>query len=227
MTITADAAARLDDPALFRNAAYVNGRWVSRGSSGTFTVSDPSTGSVIAELPLLSGAEVAAAISAADRALPAWRALPGKERSRVLHRWFDLVTEHGGDLARIIVAEEGKPLAEARAEVAYAASFIEWFAEEAKRVRGEIFGSPRASGRIVVLNEPTSPAATRCTAAAPNPVPGRPRPGLRPVQGDDIGDPPEGIPGLGGRCQRCISPMMIIVFVEAMVPDFLISFRNL
>jgi succinate-semialdehyde dehydrogenase / glutarate-semialdehyde dehydrogenase len=154
LTTTTHARDVLDDATLLRTAAFVDGAWVSVGESGSFPVDDPATGHVLAELPSLSREQVAGAIEAADRALPAWRALSGKDRSRVLRRWFDLVTEHSEDLARIIVLEEGKPLAEARGEVAYAASFIEWFAEEAKRVRGEIFDAPQASGRVVVLKEP-------------------------------------------------------------------------
>ena len=95
-------------------------------------------------MPLLDRARTTAAIDAAHRALPAWRARPAKERSRVLRRWFDLVTEHAEDLARLIVLEEGKPFAEAVGEVAYAASFLEWFAEEAKRIRGDVLAAPEA-----------------------------------------------------------------------------------
>jgi succinate-semialdehyde dehydrogenase/glutarate-semialdehyde dehydrogenase len=143
----------LDEPSLLRTGAFIDGAWVERGESGRFTVSDPATGTALAELPMLSCAQVADAIEAADRALPAWRARSGKERSQVLRRWFDLTVQHSEDLARLIVLEEGKPLAEARGEVAYAASFIEWFAEEAKRVRGEIFDAPQPSARVVVLKE--------------------------------------------------------------------------
>ncbi|MFI5718955.1 NAD-dependent succinate-semialdehyde dehydrogenase [Nocardia sp. NPDC051750] len=161
MTATTEesAGAYLGDPSLLRTAAYVDGRWVSDGDAGTFTVTNPSTGGVLAELPSLSREQTKAAIEAAERALAGWRRLAGKERSRILRRWFDLVTEHTDDLAAIITLEEGKPLSEARAEVAYAASFIEWFAEEAKRVRGDIFHAPTASRRIVVLKEPVGVCA--------------------------------------------------------------------
>ncbi|MFI6810164.1 NAD-dependent succinate-semialdehyde dehydrogenase [Streptomyces luteogriseus] len=144
----------LEDRSLLRTAAYVDGTWVTAGESGVISVDNPATGQEICELPALSRAQVTLAIEAAHRAHPAWRALSGKERAQVLRRWFELITEHGEDLARLIVVEEGKPLAEARGEVAYAASFVEWFAEEAKRIRGEIFDAPRASGRVVVLKEP-------------------------------------------------------------------------
>ncbi|MFJ3771919.1 NAD-dependent succinate-semialdehyde dehydrogenase [Streptomyces sp. NPDC090075] len=141
----------LDDPALLKNAAYVDGTWLT--APDTFAVHDPATGEVLARVPLLDRARTAAAIDAAHRALPAWRALAAKERSRILRRWYDLVTAHADDLARLIVLEEGKPFAEALGEVAYAASFLEWFAEEAKRVRGDVMAAPEASRRIVVLKE--------------------------------------------------------------------------
>ncbi|MFG3296255.1 NAD-dependent succinate-semialdehyde dehydrogenase [Streptomyces sp. NPDC048179] len=147
----------LDDPTLLKNAAYVDGAWLT--SPDTFAVLDPATGEVLARLPLLDRARTAAAIDAAHRALPAWRALAAKERSRILRRWYDLVTAHADDLARLIVLEEGKPFAEALGEVAYAASFLEWFAEEAKRVRGDVMAAPEASRRIVVLKEPVGVCA--------------------------------------------------------------------
>ncbi|MPY61714.1 NAD-dependent succinate-semialdehyde dehydrogenase [Streptomyces spongiae] len=149
----------LNDTALLRTAAYVDGVWAGTGDSGAFTVRDPSTGEELAKLPKLSRAQTASAIGAAHRALPGWRARSGKERAGILRRWFDLVTEHSEDLARLIVLEEGKPFAEAVAEVAYAASFLEWFAEEAKRVRGDVMASPERSRRIVVLQEPVGVCA--------------------------------------------------------------------
>ncbi|PWU55494.1 succinate-semialdehyde dehydrogenase (NADP(+)) [Micromonospora globispora] len=153
-TSTTGFSARLADPTLLRKGAYVDGSWLVDGEDGTFSVTNPSTGEVIAELPALSREQVRQSIAAADRALPAWRGLSAKERSLIIRRWFDLVVENAEDLATIITMEEGKPLSEARGEVAYAASFIEWFAEEAKRVRGDVFHSPEASRRIVVLKEP-------------------------------------------------------------------------
>ncbi|MGW0949894.1 NAD-dependent succinate-semialdehyde dehydrogenase [Streptomyces sp. NPDC002623] len=149
----------LDDPALLRTAAYVDGQWIDQGDSGRFTVSNPANGEALAELPALSRLQVAEAIDAAGRALPGWRALSGKQRALLLRRWFDLVTEHTEDLARLITLEEGKPLAEARGEMVYAASFIEWFAEEAKRVRGDIFPAPDPSRRVLVLKEPVGVCA--------------------------------------------------------------------
>ncbi|KFF98897.1 succinate-semialdehyde dehydrogenase [Streptomyces scabiei] len=158
MTTTTDIRV-LKDPALLRSAAYVDGRWIDRGDSGRFSVGNPATGETLAELPSLSRPQVAEAIDAAGRALPGWRALSGKQRAQLLRRWFDLVTEHTEDLARLITLEEGKPLAEARGEMVYAASFIEWFAEEAKRVRGDIFPAPDPSRRVLVLKEPVGVCA--------------------------------------------------------------------
>jgi succinate-semialdehyde dehydrogenase/glutarate-semialdehyde dehydrogenase len=154
VTAIVSVIARLADSTLFRAGAYINGQWVTEGTAGAFTVRNPSTNEVIAELPSLGRKEVAETVEAANRALPAWRALSGKDRSQILRRWFDLVTENIDDLATIITLEEGKPLSEARGEIAYAASFIEWFAEEAKRVRGDVFLAPNSSRRIVVLKEP-------------------------------------------------------------------------
>lgn len=144
----------LADALLSRSAAYIDGEWVEQGDSGSFVVENPSTGEHLAELPSLSRTQVAGAIDAADRALPGWRARSAKERAQILRRWFDLVTQHAEDLAWLIVVEEGKPVSEARGEVAYAASFIEWFAEEAKRVRGDIFPAPDPADRVLVLKEP-------------------------------------------------------------------------
>ncbi|MFG2957821.1 NAD-dependent succinate-semialdehyde dehydrogenase [Streptomyces sp. NPDC048291] len=135
----------------------MDGRWLT--APDTFAVHNPATGEVLARLPLLDRARTTEAIDAAHRALPAWRALAAKERSRILRRWYDLVAAHAEDLARLIVLEEGKPYAEALGEVAYAASFLEWFAEEAKRVRGDVLAAPEASRRIVVLKEPVGVCA--------------------------------------------------------------------
>ena len=159
MNVSTVSASGLRDEALLRGSAYVDGAWVAEGDSGRFSVENPSTGEMVADLPSLSRAQAAEAVAAAHRAWPGWRALSAKDRAGVLRRWFDLVVEHTDDLARIITLEEGKPLAEARGEVAYAASFLEWFAEEAKRVRGDVFPSPGASGRIVVLKEPVGVCA--------------------------------------------------------------------
>ncbi|XVQ06949.1 NAD-dependent succinate-semialdehyde dehydrogenase [Spirillospora sp. CA-255316] len=151
---------RLTDASLSQSAAaYIDGTWVEDGESGTLTVHDPSTGEVLAKLPKLSRRQTTAAIEAAHRAFPPWRALSGKERAAILRRWFDLVNEHADDLATLIVLEEGKPFTEARGEVDYAASFLEWFAEEAKRVRGDVMAAPERTRRIVVLKEPVGVVA--------------------------------------------------------------------
>jgi succinate-semialdehyde dehydrogenase/glutarate-semialdehyde dehydrogenase len=146
-------------PGLLRTAAYVDGQWIQHGHAGLLQVLNPSTGRIVAEVPALSREQTTEAVTAAHRAFPGWRSRSGKDRARVLRRWFDLVVEHTEALAELIVLEEGKPLPEARGEVAYAASFIEWFAEEAKRVRGDIFPAPEASRRVVVLREPVGVCA--------------------------------------------------------------------
>jgi succinate-semialdehyde dehydrogenase / glutarate-semialdehyde dehydrogenase len=149
----------LSDASLLKTTAYIDGEWVEAKEGGSFTVEDPSTGDVLATVPKLGRAQTAQAIESAHRALPGWRALTGKERAGVLRRWFDLVTRHANDLARLIVLEEGKPFAEALGEVRYAASFLEWFAEEAKRVRGDVMAAPERSRRIVVTKEPVGVVA--------------------------------------------------------------------
>src|SRR3982751_3965961 len=137
-----EAHAGLSRP--IRTTPYVDGHWVEVGASGTFDVDDPATGEVVATVPAMSRRQVRDAIEAAHRALPAWRNRSGKDRCTVLRAWAELVAANTEHLARLIVLEEGKPLAEARGEVAYAGSFIEWFAEEAKRVSGEVFMAPQA-----------------------------------------------------------------------------------
>lgn len=149
----------LRDPSLKRSAAYINGQWVSEGDDGSYPLNNPSTGAQLAVLPKISRAQVAQTIDAAQAALPAWRAKSGKQRSLILRRWFDLMVEHSDDLARLIVSEEGKPFAEAKGEIAYAASFVEWFAEEAKRIRGDIMAAPEPTRRIVVTKEPVGVCA--------------------------------------------------------------------
>ena len=138
---------------LLRDKAYVDGRWVDADSGATFPVVDPATGVVIAELPRMGAAETRRAIEAAQRALPAWKHRLAKDRARILRRLADLMIEHSDDLATLLVREQGKPLFEARAEIAYAASFYEWFAEEAKRLDGAVIPQPLPDRRIVVLRE--------------------------------------------------------------------------
>ncbi len=132
----------LNDPLLLTDACLVDGTWLKAASGATIVVTNPADGSVVGTVPDLSPSEVARAIAAADTALPAWRALDAKDRSAVLRRWFDLLVAHADDLAAIMTAEQGKPLAEAKGEIAYAASFVEWFAEEAKRIYGDTIPAP-------------------------------------------------------------------------------------
>jgi succinate-semialdehyde dehydrogenase/glutarate-semialdehyde dehydrogenase len=144
----------LQDPTLLRQRAWLNGLWAAADSGETFPVENPATGAVIAHVPLMGQAETQRAITAANAAWPAWRALTAKARGAVLMRWLKLIQEHAEDLALLMTTEQGKPLAEARGEVAYAASFIEWFAEEAKRLYGETIPSPLADRRLIVTREP-------------------------------------------------------------------------
>ncbi|MBO6227815.1 MAG: aldehyde dehydrogenase family protein, partial [Shewanella sp.] len=123
----------LKDPSLLRQQCYINGQWCDAESKETVAIANPATGAVIASVPVMGQVETHAAIKAAEAALPAWRALTAKERGAKLRRWFELLNENSDDLALLMTTEQGKPLAEAKGEVTYAASFIEWFAEEAKR----------------------------------------------------------------------------------------------
>ena len=147
------------EPALLHRQAYVDGKWVDADSGDTFPVTNPATGEVIAEVPRMGAAETRRAIAAAERALPAWKNRAAKERARTLRRLADLMLEHEEELARLMVLEQGKPLAEARVEVAYAASFYEWFGEEAKRVYGDTIPAPTPDRRVVVLKQPVGVTA--------------------------------------------------------------------
>src|SRR5688500_11983277 len=142
----------LKDPKLFRTQCYIDGEWV--GGSQTIPVRNPATGSVLATVPKLGAEETRRAIEAADRAFPAWRAKTAKERSAILRKWFDLMLANQEDLAVLMTVEQGKPLAESRGEIAYGASFIEWFAEEAKRVYGDTIPAQVPDRRIVVIKQP-------------------------------------------------------------------------
>jgi succinate-semialdehyde dehydrogenase/glutarate-semialdehyde dehydrogenase len=155
MDTTTSPLALLADPGLLRTDALIGGEWVAANdASARFAVTDPATGAELAQVANCGPVETAAAISAAERAWPAWRAKTAKERAAVLQRWFALLMQHADDLARLMTAEQGKPLAEARGEVAYAASFVEWFAEEGKRVYGETIPATDAGKRILVLKQP-------------------------------------------------------------------------
>src|SRR3954454_9077021 len=146
------AALSLEDPKLFREQCYIGGEWV--GAANTIPVRNPATQEVLGTVPRLGAEEARRAIDAAERAWPAWRAKTGKERAAILRKWFELMMANQEDLAQILTAEQGKPLAEARGEIAYGASFIEWFAEEGKRTYGETIPSPWADKRIVVMKQP-------------------------------------------------------------------------
>ena len=146
-------------PDLLRTRAYVAGAWVEADDGASFPVVNPATGETLAELPRLGAAETRRAVEAADRALPAWRGRSAKERARVLLRLASLMAEREEELASLMVLEQGKPLAEARVEIAYALSFYEWFAEEAKRLAGAVIPSPWPDKRIVVTREPVGVTA--------------------------------------------------------------------
>jgi succinate-semialdehyde dehydrogenase/glutarate-semialdehyde dehydrogenase len=154
MPSTTSAGVPLQDSKLFRQACYVDGSWVEAGAQGSIAVDNPATGETIGTVPKLGRAETRAAIDAAARAFPAWRRKSAKERAAVMRRWFDLMIANQDDLARLMTTEQGKPLAESRGEVGYAASFLEWFGEEAKRVYGDTIPAPQADKRIIVVKEP-------------------------------------------------------------------------
>jgi succinate-semialdehyde dehydrogenase/glutarate-semialdehyde dehydrogenase len=149
----------LADPDLFRTRAYVDGDWTDALSGETFAVRDPASGESLADVPRMGAEDTRLAVAAAERAYPAWRKLLAKDRARILRRFADLMLEHQRDLAVLMVREQGKPLAEALAEVAYAASFLEWFGEEAKRVYGDTIPAPLGDRRVVVLKEPVGVTA--------------------------------------------------------------------
>ncbi|SIQ34018.1 succinate semialdehyde dehydrogenase [Paracoccus thiocyanatus] len=144
----------LKDPSLLQTRAYVAGEWVDADDGKTFGVVNPARGDVIAEVADLSRAEVARAIAAAAQAMKGWAARTAKERAQILRKWFDLMMENQDDLGRILTAEQGKPLPEAKGEIAYGASFIEWFGEEAKRIYGETIPGHQPDKRLTVIRQP-------------------------------------------------------------------------
>jgi succinate-semialdehyde dehydrogenase/glutarate-semialdehyde dehydrogenase len=155
MTTPSSLVTRLRDPGLLVDKAFVGGEWLAAADSGErFNVTNPSTGELLLTLPNLGAAETARAIDAAHQVQPAWAALTGKERGVVLRKLYDLMVENADDLAAILTAEMGKPLPEARGEILYGASYVEWFAEEAKRVYGDTIPGHRADTRIVVIKQP-------------------------------------------------------------------------
>ncbi|BBO70064.1 NAD-dependent succinate-semialdehyde dehydrogenase [Desulfosarcina alkanivorans] len=149
----------LNDTGLFRQQAWIDGKWTDARSGKTIAVTNPADGSSVGTVPAVSAQEVRQTIDAADRALPAWRRRTAKERSEVLHRWYRLMMDHQEDLAAVLTSEQGKPLAEARGEIAFAASFMQWFAEEAKRVYGDTIPATSADQRIIVLRQPVGVCA--------------------------------------------------------------------
>ncbi|HWH39925.1 MAG TPA: NAD-dependent succinate-semialdehyde dehydrogenase [Usitatibacter sp.] len=148
------AVPAMKDPRLFRDRAYIDGAWVEADGGGRIDVDNPADGSILGSVPDMGTAETKRAIDAANAALPAWRALPAKERSRILRKWYDLIMANAEDLALLLTTEQGKPLAEAKGEIAYGASFVEWFAEEAKRVYGDVIPSPTNDRRLIVMKQP-------------------------------------------------------------------------
>lgn len=151
---------QLKDPSLFRQQCYIDGKWVDADGGDTLEVTNPANDEVIATIPKMGADETRAAIEAANRAWPAWRALTAKERCTILRNWFNLITENADDLALLMTTEQGKPLAEAKGEVTYGASFIEWFAEEARRVYGDTIPQHQADKRIVVIKQPIGVVAS-------------------------------------------------------------------
>jgi succinate-semialdehyde dehydrogenase/glutarate-semialdehyde dehydrogenase len=145
-------SSKLKDASLLKSDGLVNGQWVS--SQNTFPILDPATGQLLAEVANLGPSHAIDAIAAANAAWPAWRAKTAKERSIILRKWFDLLMANAEDLATLMTAENGKPLSESRAEVAYGASFVEWFAEEAKRINGEILPTFDNNRRLLVMRQP-------------------------------------------------------------------------
>jgi succinate-semialdehyde dehydrogenase / glutarate-semialdehyde dehydrogenase len=149
---------KLNDPSLLETRGYVNGQWIEKDQ--TFAVMNPATGEAIANVADLSVADTTSAIDAAYAAKPDWASWTGKERATVLRKWYDLIVANADDLATILTAEMGKPWAEARGEILYGAGFIEWFAEEAKRVYGDVIPGHQRDKRIVILKQPIGVAGS-------------------------------------------------------------------
>jgi succinate-semialdehyde dehydrogenase / glutarate-semialdehyde dehydrogenase len=145
---------QLRDASLLKSRCLLAGTWVSADSGATITVHNPATSGKVGTVPDLAASEIETAISAAAAAFPAWRARPARERATILRAWFDLIIANSDDLAAIMTAEQGKPLAEAKGEITYAAAFVEWFSEEAKRIYGDTIPAPRSDQRLLVLRQP-------------------------------------------------------------------------
>ncbi len=149
----------LDDPQLLKTRAYINGHWCDADNGETLEIYNPANGTPIAEVAKVGSAETRRAIEVAEQALSQWRQVPAKQRANLLRRWFDLVMAHQEDLAVIMTCEQGKPLAESRGEIAYGAAYIEWFAEQAKRIDGDVIPAPSADKRIVCIKQPVGVVA--------------------------------------------------------------------
>ena len=145
---------KLNDPSLLRQQAYIDGAWVDAANGATVPVHNPATGELLGTVPHMGAQETRRAIEAANAAWPAWRKKTARERALILRKWNDLMLENADDLAAIMTAEQGKPLAESKGEIAYAASFFEWFGEQAKRIEGDVLESPARDRRLIVTKEP-------------------------------------------------------------------------
>jgi succinate-semialdehyde dehydrogenase / glutarate-semialdehyde dehydrogenase len=153
-TAAGEVAMKLQDQKLFRQQCYIDGEWVDAYDRATIPVKDPASGETLGTVPKMGAEETRRAIEAANKALPAWRGKTAKERAQILRRWYDLMMANQEDLAALMTAEQGKPLAESKGEIAYAAAFIEWFGEEGKRIYGDTIPAHAADKRIVVTKEP-------------------------------------------------------------------------
>jgi len=151
---------QLKDKSLFRQKCYIDGAWIDADGKATIKVNNPATNEILGTVPRMGTDETRRAIEAAERALPAWRAKTAKERAKVMRKWADLMLENQEDLAQLMTAEQGKPLAESKGEIVYAASFIEWFAEECKRIYGDTIPQHQADKRIVVIKQPVGVTAS-------------------------------------------------------------------
>jgi succinate-semialdehyde dehydrogenase / glutarate-semialdehyde dehydrogenase len=147
-------APKLKDMKLFRQQGYIDGKWVDADGGASIAVNNPATGAILGTVPRMGASETRRAIEAANKAWPAWRSKTAKERASILRKWFELMIANTEDLAVLMTSEQGKPLAESKGEVAYAASFIEWFAEEGKRIYGDVIPQQQNDKRIVVIKEP-------------------------------------------------------------------------
>ncbi|NGM88838.1 NAD-dependent succinate-semialdehyde dehydrogenase [Parapusillimonas sp. SGNA-6] len=144
----------LNDPDLYKTRSYIDGQWVAADDNSTFSVDNPANGSIIAQVSNLGAAEASRAIDAANKAFKPWASLTAKERANILRRWFNLIIVNAEDLAQLMTLEQGKPITESRGEITYGASFVEWFAEQAKRISGDLLASPNKANRMLVMRQP-------------------------------------------------------------------------